>query len=588
MDIKISVCIITRNEEKLLPACLKSVQPCSDEIVIVDTGSQDGTVELAEKFGCKVIQIEWNDDFSFARNKGLDEAKYPYILIIDADERILNPELVKTTLKKSKAETGGWLIKIVSEARRTDGGVDTYVSSLLRLFRNKPGIRFNGIIHEQVLEQLLSSGYRLENTPVELVHLGYGFSPGEMKKKQERNLALLNKAIENKKGDAYMIYQRAKTYLALKNLEKAEDDIKLCLDTVNPNSAVKPQALNFGAVIAFQSEKYELAIERAKESLKIVPNQAFANYILGDTYSQKGNFPDALDAYERMDDISKTGDVTALIVGDYNLPPEQLHFRKGKCLIGLKQFDVALKEFEKGYKLNPNDVGCIVGLANVAFQWKKFDEAESLLERAIILEPAREDIKNYMNQVNDAIQKINGFEKKKSNDILFGQQDKIKPFLTLSMIVKNEEEQLPGCLDSVSGIADEIVIVDTGSTDKTRDIARHYNAKIFDYVWSDDFAAARNEALKHSTGHWILYLDADERLDKRTSMLVKPLLESSADDTGGFICTIESDHSQLDGSKEHHRGGYPRIFRNYGFPGIFFQGRVHEQITPSIFALGKS
>jgi glycosyltransferase involved in cell wall biosynthesis len=588
LEIKISVCIIARNEEKLLPDCLKSVQSCADEIIVVDTGSNDKTIEIAENFGCKVIKIEWNDDFSFARNIGLDAAKYPCILIIDADERLLNPEKVKHILEGSKPNTGGWLLRIVSEARRMDGGVDIYVSSLLRLFRNKPEIRFSGIIHEQVLEQLLSAGYKLENTALELVHLGYGFSPDEMTKKQERNLALLNRAIENKNNDAYMIYQRAKTFLALKNLEKAEEDIKRCLNIVNPNSAVKPQALNFGAVIAFQNGNYELAIERAKESLSIVPNQAFANYILGDTYSQTGNFPDALEAYERMDNAAGNSDVIAHIVGDYHLPQEQLHFRKGKCLVGLKQFDVALKEFEKGYKINPNDVGCIVGLANVAFQWKKFDEAKSLLDRALILEPNREDVKNYLKQVNEAIKKKSSIEMKKADIKTNHSERDDKPFLTLSMIVKDEEEQLPGCLESVKDIADEIVIVDTGSTDKTKELAKKFKAKIFDFEWSNDFAAARNEALKHCTGKWILYLDADERLDAKTALLVKPLLESAGDDIGGYICTIESDHSQLDGSTERHRGGYPRIFRNYGYPTIAFQGRVHEQITPSIFALGKS
>lgn len=96
--------------------------------------------------------------------------------------------------------------------------------------------------------------------------------------------------------------------------------------------------------------------------------------------------------------------------------------------------------------------------------------------------------------------------------------------LSLSMIVKNEERFLPGCLESVKGLVDEIVIVDTGSTDGTKKIAESCRAKIIDFKWCDDFSAARNESLRHVTGDWVLYLDADERLDKSFHGTVRKLI----------------------------------------------------------------
>jgi glycosyltransferase involved in cell wall biosynthesis len=80
------------------------------------------------------------------------------------------------------------------------------------------------------------------------------------------------------------------------------------------------------------------------------------------------------------------------------------------------------------------------------------------------------------------------------------------------MIVKNEEEMLPECLESVDGLVDEIILVDTGSTDRTLEIAKEFGAKIFHFPWINDFAAARNESIKHATGDYLLILDADERL----------------------------------------------------------------------------
>ena len=74
--------------------------------------------------------------------------------------------------------------------------------------------------------------------------------------------------------------------------------------------------------------------------------------------------------------------------------------------------------------------------------------------------------------------------------------------LTISLIVRNEEQSLGRCLDSVQGLADEIVVVDTGSTDGTREVAAGRGARVFDFPWCDDFAAARNETLRHATGRW--------------------------------------------------------------------------------------
>ena len=89
------------------------------------------------------------------------------------------------------------------------------------------------------------------------------------------------------------------------------------------------------------------------------------------------------------------------------------------------------------------------------------------------------------------------------------------PDIGAAMIVRNEERFLDDCLASIAGQVDEIVLVDTGSTDLTLEIAGRYGARIIEYPWSDDFSAARNHALDHASSDWILYIDADERLGPR-------------------------------------------------------------------------
>jgi glycosyltransferase involved in cell wall biosynthesis len=596
MELKpgISVCIIAKNEEHNIAECIDSVRSIAGEIIAVDTGSTDATASIATDKGCIVIHDEWRNDFSYSRNIALANAKHEFIFSIDADERLVNPEVLLSATKNAKPETGGWLIEVKSIAENKNKGTDVFVSNLLRLFRNHPQIRFTGKVHEQVIKPILALGLKLQNTKVELLHTGYAHSAGAMDKKHLRNLDLLNEAINEEPRNSYYLFQRAKTNLALGKLTEAESDIKVCLGLAKNKNLERVQILNFGALAAMQLQDKENSKARALESLGILPVQAFASFILGEVYHSEKNYAFAFNAYNKIDEAIKSEDAAAKIAGDYYLPPEQLHFKKGKCLIGLGMIDDAEREFREAYRLNPHDSNSMVGLANIEYKKGRFENSLVLLNEALKIADEKEDIKRFIAAVENNINKT--MPQNKPPDILpktvqissAKDASSDKMLLSLSMIVKNEEEFLPGCLESVKGIVDEIVIVDTGSNDRTKEIANSFGAKIYDFKWCDDFAAARNESLKQCRGEWILYLDADERLNSENSGNIRRLLQNASDETGGLIVTIESEHLQLDGDAEFHRGGYPRIFRNYGFPNVYFKGKVHEQITPSIFALNKN
>ncbi|HLP14673.1 MAG TPA: glycosyltransferase family 2 protein, partial [Bacteroidota bacterium] len=96
--------------------------------------------------------------------------------------------------------------------------------------------------------------------------------------------------------------------------------------------------------------------------------------------------------------------------------------------------------------------------------------------------------------------------------------------LSLSMIVKNEEARLAECLESMKHVADEIVIVDTGSTDRTIAIARAYGARVIEFPWNGSFSDARNTSLSNCRGEWVIFLDADERLEKASVPTLRRLL----------------------------------------------------------------
>lgn len=153
--------------------------------------------------------------------------------------------------------------------------------------------------------------------------------------------------------------------------------------------------------------------------------------------------------------------------------------------------------------------------------------------------------------------------------------------ITVSMIVKNEEQYLKTCLESVRPFAAEIVIVDTGSTDSTKEIAAAFDTKIYDFQWINDFSAARNESLRHATGDWILYLDADEEI---TPDSVEELKEIAAkDERLGVWVTLRSIDEK---NRRPNLMRYLRFFRNH--PELRFRGRVHEQIIDSLEKLNYS
>lgn len=579
----LSVCMIVKNEEQMLPGCLDSLLPVASEIIIVDTGSTDATMDIARQYGVRLFESPWKKDFAEARNIALAEARSSWILSIDADERLTNPEELVWMIEHAPAEIYGFMVNHNSHAV-ADGKTSHYANQVLRLFRNHPAIRFEGMIHEQVIECFHRWGFGFTASNIELKHLGYNLSPEQMHTKQLRNLELLDYAIAQKPTDAYMLYQRAKTYLALGNLRGAEHDMQQTLVYASANGTVRPQALNYGAVIAFQNGDVATAITRAKESLTIVPHQAFSYFILGEAYTAQHQFAEALEAYSKLREAIESSDLLARVVGDYYIPQEQLAFCLGRSYLALGDGENAERYFKAGLLINSEDVSCRIGLANCAMNAHHYNEARAFLLDAQRLAPARDDVRGFLQRVDEVEQEY--LRQHGTSPQIAPAAEAVQPLLSLCMIVKNEEQNLPACLESVRGAVDEIVIVDTGSTDSTLAIAQAYGARIGRFEWIGDFAAARNEALKLCTGKWILYLDADEYLSSNSQTSLRSLLESLPAEVGGLICTIVSPHRQNDTESEIHKGGYPRIFRNYGYPQVEFRGRVHEQITPSLLECG--
>ncbi|HXT60763.1 MAG TPA: glycosyltransferase family 2 protein [Pirellulales bacterium] len=156
--------------------------------------------------------------------------------------------------------------------------------------------------------------------------------------------------------------------------------------------------------------------------------------------------------------------------------------------------------------------------------------------------------------------------------------------VSLTMIVRDDEASLARCLASVAELADEIVIVDTGSADRTHEIAaaardRHGSAaRVYDFAWIDDFSAARNESLRHARGDWIFWMDGDDWLDEPNRQALARLFAGLADENAVYQM-IHASPPAPDGGHPESAAPQDRLFRN--LPAIRWEGRVHEQIALS-------
>jgi tetratricopeptide (TPR) repeat protein len=151
------------------------------------------------------------------------------------------------------------------------------------------------------------------------------------------------------------------------------------------------------------------------------------------------------------------------------------------------------------------------------------------------------------------------------------------PKLSLCLIVKNEEENLPACLASAADLVDEVVVVDTGSTDRTREVAARHGARVSTFPWVDSFAAARNESLRQATGQWIFWLDADDRIDEANRRRLRDLIANLGDKNAAYIMRCEC---SVPGQSGATVLDHIRLFRNH--PDARWKYRIHEQILPAL------
>lgn len=534
---KLSLCMIVKNEEENLPRCLDVMRKVSDELIIVDTGSTDRTSDIAKRYDAKLYSFKWNDNFSDARNASLGLATGEWILILDADEVIADKDLeaLKGLCNNTDFDAFSFITRnYINDSRGAiwvpndnsykEGALYTgwFTSIKVRLFKNDNRIRFNGVLHELVEPSIRRINLKIGKTEIPVHHYGTAKTGLPVKDKKRKYLDYCNKKID----------------------EEPEN----------------PKAYYEYGILCAEAGLHEEAVRSFKNTLKLDPDFPLVDGLLGASLISLGYYEEAIIFLRRG--ITKEPENPGL----YN--------NTASAYFELANFEEAINLFKKAIEINPAYASCYKNIGLAYLKTGMLKEAVRAFKKALSLNTSMEDVSMLIEKIGD----IDSISEVAISD---GYNSGIKSGLSLCMIVKDEESVLKSCLESVKGIVDEIIIVDTGSKDDTCKIASLYGAKIIQYAWSDDFSIPRNISIKNATCDYILWLDADECISpesRKTLLNLKHNISENRVEAYSVIIT-----STRDGEDEESFRRL-RIFPNRD--GVAFKGKVHEDVSESINDLG--
>lgn len=345
----LSLCMIVKNEEDNISRSLSSIQGLVDEIVVVDTGSQDKTVEIARNYGAKTYFFPWQNDFSAARNYALNQARGEWVLFLDADEEIRSTKFYLKEFLQSSLEEG-YFVKI----KNLEDNQNILNSFSFRLFRNNPLYRYEGKIHEQILPviQRVNPNTVIDWLDLEIYHYGYQESQIKAKDKVKRNLEILLNEDPEIKETSFYCFNLGMEYLRIKKFFEAEKWFKNGWEKVDTHISFAHRLILKLIICLFLQEKYAEAVVYCQQAEEFYPDYADLYYYHGASLMELGQLGEGRKVLLRGLEKGKSPShyISEAGCGSYlNLEAlgllEEAHMN----------FNLAADYFWQALKLQPND-----------------------------------------------------------------------------------------------------------------------------------------------------------------------------------------------------------------------------------------
>lgn len=372
--------MIVKDEEKYLDDCLKSVSGLVNEMIIVDTGSQDKTVEIAERHGAKVYHYTWQNDFAAARNEALKYATNPWVLQLDADEELI-------------PETAGWFYDhypwlnhdgyyVTLQNIRDEGSDEILLAhKLVRFYKNHPENYYQFSIHENMKVDSGSCG----TSTVELLHKGYG-SEVNNEKKVERNKQALLKKLEENPANPFTHYYLAQCYEFLNETEKVIESCQQGLRLGLPYP-VKSHTYRILFSRYFDLRRYDamMAVMETIPDLETFPEILFYKALVANAQSRINEairyYEDFLNFVQKDEHREHIGKETFVL----NSTLGSAYGNLGSLYMKTDQIEKAKQTWEEGLRWSPTSLQLYGQIAKVFIKEADFKSAKSILKEAISL-----------------------------------------------------------------------------------------------------------------------------------------------------------------------------------------------------------
>ena len=301
MTIKLSFCIIVKNESQNLIRCLNSVKDLVDEIIFIDTGSADNSIDIARSFGAKIFNFTWINDFSKAKNFALEKASGDWILFLDADEELSasSSQQLRPLIESGDADAYRLIVRNLQPMEDLVPFIDTRIT---RLFKKSPEYMYEGMIHEQITPSITRNGGKCEDSEILVIHYGYLFKETQSgNSRAQRNLKLLQLALNEIPDDAYLLFQMGSTYKSLRQKEEALHYFHQSLQYSASLSAETLELLYMKlAQIYLSNHDDEKTMHFAKLCLSINPNNIPALYAHALTEYSVKKYQEAYNSFEKL------------------------------------------------------------------------------------------------------------------------------------------------------------------------------------------------------------------------------------------------------------------------------------------------
>jgi tetratricopeptide (TPR) repeat protein len=402
LPMTLSLCIIVKNEAAALPQCLGSVQGVVEEMVVLDTGSSDRTVEVAKQFGAKIHHFAWCNDFSAARNEALKYVTSNWVLVLDADE-VLVPEIVPDLQQAIQSDR----LLVINLLRQEVGALQSPYSLVSRLFRRHPNLYFSRPYHAMVDDSVTEilrqePQWQIGSLPkVAILHYGY----------QQRQIAEKDKFVQAEKtmtgflashpNDPYVCSKLGALYVQTDKVELGIELLERGLKSASDHGEILYE-LYYHLGIAYSRKQQinrAIASYQAAIQINIYPLLKLGSYNnLGNLWQSIGNLPHAKSAYQQVLKIAPN-----FAVGYYNL---------GIVLKAMGQYQAAIAAYNRAIQLNPDYAQAYQNLGVVLLKLGKMGEGLAAFQQAIaVYESSNPELAK---QLRQGLQEM-GFQRSKSD-----------------------------------------------------------------------------------------------------------------------------------------------------------------------------